>query len=47
MGVKGEGIKKYPFVLQNSHEVVKYSIGNTVINILITVGGRWVRDLLG
>ena len=33
--------------LQNSHRGMKYSIGNTVSNILITVDGvRWVWDLL-
>ena len=34
--------------LQNSHGDVKYSIGNTVNNILITMYGvRWVQDLSG
>ena len=34
--------------LQNSHGDVKYSTGNTVNNIVITMYGvRWVLDLLG
>ena len=35
-GKKGEGIKKYKLVLQNSLGDVKYSIENIIDNILIT-----------
>ena len=38
-----EGIKKYKLVVQSNHGDVKYSIGNTVSNTVITVcGGTWV-----
>lgn len=44
----GERIKKYNWFLQSSHDDVKYSIGNTVNDILITRrGAGWVLDLLG
>ena len=45
---KDEEIKKYKWKLQNSQRDVKYSIGNIVNNILITMYGvRWIQDLLG
>ena len=49
LGETGEGIKKYklPVIKQISHEDVRYSIGNTVNNIVITLyGDRWLLDLL-
>ena len=51
-GEKGKGIKKYKlgtnWLFKNSQRDVKYSIGNTVNNILITMYGvRWVQDLWG
>lgn len=34
--------------LQNGHRVVKYSTGNTVNDILITVyGARWILEISG
>ena len=48
IGKKVEGIKKYKLVVTNSHRDVKYSIRNTVNNILITMYGvRWILDLSG
>ena len=45
---KGKGIKKGKLVATNSHRIVKYSIGNVVNNVVMTVhGARWVLDLLG
>ena len=42
------GLRSTNWSLQNSHGDVKYSIGNIVNNIVITVYGvRWVLDLLG
>ena len=35
-------------MVMNSHEDVKYSIGNTVNNIVITMSGaKWVLEVLG
>ena len=48
LGGKGEGIKKYRLVVTNSPGDVKYSIGNTVYNTVITMCGvRGVLDLRG
>ena len=45
---KVEGLRSTHWLLQNSHGDVKYSIGNRVNNILITMCGvRRVRDLSG
>ena len=42
MGEKGEGIKKYKLPLIKIVRNVKYSIGNIVSNIVITMYGvRW------
>ena len=39
-------MKKYKLVVINSHDDIKYSIGNIVNNIVITVyGDRWVLDV--
>ena len=47
MGGKGEGIK-YKLVVTEWSQDVKYSIGNIVTNVLITMYGvRWVLDLSG
>ena len=49
MGEKGEGIKKYLKLSQNSCGDIKYSMGNIVNNSLITVyvwcqmGVRFIR----
>ena len=45
---KVKGFRSTDWLLQNSHRDVKYSTGNIVNNILITMyGARWVRDLWG
>ena len=47
MGEKGEGIKMHKLPNIKSHGDVKYSIGYTVNDIVITMYGiRWVPDLL-
>ena len=44
MGEKGEGLIGTNWLLQNSHGGVKYSIENTVCNIITTTYGvRWVN----
>ena len=46
LGVKGEGLNSTNGQLRSSHRDVKYSTGNTVNNIVITVhGARWVLNL--
>ena len=50
MGKKDEGIEKYKFVVTIYHGDVKYSIGNKVSNIVVTMCGvRWVKshEILG
>ena len=48
MGESGEGIEKYRLVVTEWSWGLKYSIGNIVNNIVITIYGvRWVLDLLG
>ena len=48
LGEKGKGIKKSKLELHNNHRDGKYSIGNTVSNLIITVYGvRWELDLSG
>ena len=43
---KGKGLRSINWELQNSHRDVKYSMGNIVNNILITIYGvRRVQDL--
>ena len=43
---KVEGLRSTHWLLQNSHGDVKYSIGNTVNNILMTTyGARWVLEI--
>ena len=45
---KVKGLRSTNSLLQNSHEDVKYSIGNLVNNIpIIMYGVRWVQDLSG
>ena len=45
-GVKGGRIRKYKLAFIKSPRDVKYSIGNVVNNIAVTVYGlRWVLDL--
>ena len=44
---KGKGLRSINWELQNSHRDVKYSIGNVVNNIVITMdGARWVLEIL-
>ena len=46
MGDKSEGIKKYKFVVHNSHRDIRYSMGNEGNNIETTMWGmRLVWDL--
>ena len=48
MGEKVKGLRSTDWELQNSHGDVKYSLGNIVNNIVITMyGARWVLDLFG
>ena len=43
-----KGLRNSNWLPQNSHEDVKYNIGNIVSNNPTTVYGvRWVQDLLG
>ena len=43
---KVKGLRRTIWLLQNSHGDIKYSIGNIVNSMLITMHGvRWVRDL--
>ena len=45
---KVKGLRRTNWLLQNRHGYIKYSIGNIVNNILITMYGvRWLQDLLG
>ena len=47
-GWKGGGIEKYRLVVQNSHEDVKYSIGDIVINmVIIMYSAHWVLEIRG
>ena len=46
MSKKGEGIKEYKLELQSSHGDVKYSIGNTVSNSVLSMCGvKGILDL--
>ena len=48
LGEKGEGIKKYTLVVQNSPRDVKDSTGVILSNIVTTIyGARWVLEILG
>ena len=43
---KVKGLRRTIWLLQNSHGDIKYSIGNIVNSMLITMHGvRWVQDL--
>lgn len=43
MGEKGEGIKKYKLIVADSYGDMKYSIRNTVDNVVILcVGPRFI-----
>ena len=43
---KVKGLKSTNWLLQNSHKDVKYSMGNRVINIVITIyGASWVLEI--
>ena len=47
LGAKGEGIERYR-QLQNSHGDVKYSIGNIINNVVITMyDAQWVLEISG
>ena len=45
--VEVKGLRNINWQLQNSHGDVKYSIGNTVNNVITKCSVRWVRDLSG
>ena len=43
-----KGLRSTDWWLQNSHRDVKYSIGSTVNNIVITAyGAKWVLEVVG
>ena len=43
---KGKGIKKYRLVVTKICTEVKYSVGNAVSNIVVTMyGARWVLEI--
>ena len=45
---KVKGLRNTNWQLQNSHEDVKYSIGNIVNNVVITMyGARWELEIPG
>ena len=45
---KGKGLRSINWELQNSHRDVKYSTGNVVNNIVITMSGaRWILEISG
>lgn len=48
LGEKVKNLRSTNWLLQKSHEDVKYSTGNTVNSIIITMyGTRWPLNLLG
>ena len=48
MGEKMKRLRTINWQLRNSHRDIKYSIGNIVSNIAITMyGTRWVLEILG
>ena len=45
---KGKGLRSTNWQLQNSHGDIKYSLGNIVNTIVMTIHGiRCIQDLLG
>ena len=45
---QGDGIKSTNWWLHHRHKDVKHNIGNTVVNIAMTLyGARWVLEISG
>ena len=48
LGEKVKGLRSTNWLLQNSHGDVRYSIGNTANDIVVTMcGGRWALGVSG